>query len=254
MSFAEAGWAVTSGLALGIDASSHRGSLAAKGITIGVAGTGLHHIYPRSHRGLVDEIITASDKAHSLCQNFLLPVIAASSQFSAPQSAYQWSSCSLGVLVVEAALKSGSLLTVKHALEQGRDVFAVPGSIHNPLARGCHYLIRQGAGLVESARDVIEELSFFRSRAISDQIAANPAKIQPQFPSFFTQIHVRILELIEYEITPVNVIILRSGLTAGEVSSILLSLELNGYIQSVPGVIYPPLCDKSVRWAIDSYV
>jgi DNA processing protein len=234
----QAGLVITSGLALGIDGASHRGALAAQGVTIGVAGTGLHHSYPQANRKLVEEIVNHNG---AVISEFPLDTPPQARNF--PRRNRIISGLSAGLLVVEAALKSGSLITVKHALEQGREVFAIPGSIHNPLARGCHHLIRQGAKLVEMASDIVEELSFFSPKSSDNRSsvrasettlkakATSPPQLEltiaPQFQVF--------LEHIGYEITPIDMIIWRSGLTPGEVSSILLKLELQGYIESVTG-------------------
>jgi DNA processing protein len=224
-----AGYVITSGLALGVDGTCHRSAVRAGGITIGVCGTGLHHIYPRSHRTLVSDIIAQNG---AIISEFPLPYPPIAAHF--PRRNRIIGGLSVGVLVVEAALKSGSLITARHALEYGREVFAIPGSIHNPLTRGCHHLIRQGAKLVETAQDIIEELGAF---AIPDQNIVkglNTPSKKPEIPAL-SHPHRQVLVQIEYETTPTDVIVLRSGLTVGEVSSILLILELNGYIQSVPG-------------------
>lgn len=221
----EAGLTVTSGLALGIDGASHKGALTGKGCTIGVTGTGLNHVYPRSHKKLVEAIV---DNHGAVVSEFPLEAKACAWHF--PRRNRIIAALSLGILVVEAALKSGSLITAQHALEFNREVFAVPGSIYNPLTRGCHYLLRQGAKVVESVADIIEELGAYsaiqlpETQGLHGSLSEQPAKD-----------HRQILELIEYEITPMDVILLRSGLTAGKVSSILLILELDGYIQSVSG-------------------
>ena len=225
---AEAGFTVTSGLALGIDGASHRGALAANGITIGVAGTGLHHTYPPSHRSLVEEIIRQEGAVISE-----FPLSTPPKAMNFPRRNRIIGGLSLGVIVVEAALKSGSLITARHALEQGREVFAIPGSIHHPLARGCHHLIRQGAKLVETATDILDELG-----AHTATMLKRKKKTRVEGRANLTDLSAdcqHILDQIGYEITPMDMIILRSGLTAGGVSSILLTLELSGYIQSIPG-------------------
>lgn len=225
---AEEGFVISSGLALGIDGAAHRGALTAKGMTIGVAGTGLLHRYPRSHAKLMDEMI---EKKGAVISEFPLETPPKAMNF--PQRNRIIAGLSIGIVVVEAALKSGSLITARYAVENGRDVFAIPGSIHHPLARGCHYLIRQGAKLVEEAKDIIEELSHYKKflhppvRSSLTPIKTNLNDLSDQYSLIFDQ--------VKHEITPIDVIILRSGLTASEVSSILLTLELTGYIQSVPG-------------------
>lgn len=220
-SLAQAGCVITSGLAAGVDAAAHRGALAVGQITIGVAGTGLNHIYPRSHHALVEDIC----KKGAVISEFSLDTKPHAANF--PRRNRIIAGMSVGTLVVEAAVKSGSLITARHAIEHGRDVFAIPGSIHNPLARGCHHLIRQGAKLVETANDILEELGALTSAFIpQDEPQSAPALLLKES---------QLLEKIEYEITPIDMIILHSGLTAGEVSSILLSLELHGYVKSVPG-------------------
>lgn len=218
---AEAGFSITSGMAKGIDAAAHQGALRAKGKTIGVAGTGLFHFYPASNKTLIERI---SAEGGAVISEF--PLDASPQAYHFPRRNRIISGMSLGVLVVEAALKSGSLGTVRHALEQGREVFALPGSIHHPLARGCHFLIRQGAKLVEKVNDIIEEFSHFHVES-----TRNSTKIEQKI----TEKPHSLINYIGYEITSMDMIICRSGLTAGQVSSILSILELHGYIQCVVG-------------------
>jgi DNA processing protein len=143
----------------------------------------------------------------------------------------------MGTLVIEAALRSGSLISARFAGEQGREVFAIPGSIHNPLARGCHHLIRQGAKLVETAQDVIDELG-----ALADACTARPrpneAVEQPGHPRELAAEYTQLLDNIEFDSTSVDQLVTRSGLTPAEVSSMLLQLEMSGYIASSPGGLY----------------
>ena len=147
------GLVVTSGLALGVDAAAHRGALAAGGLTIAACATGLDRVYPARHRDLAHQIIEEG----LLVSEFPTGVTARAESF--PRRNRIISGLSLGVLVVEAANPSGSLVTARHAAEQGRELFAIPGSIHNPMARGCHRLIRDGAKLVETAADILEEIA-----------------------------------------------------------------------------------------------
>lgn len=223
---AKAGLGITSGLALGIDSASHRGALDADGMTIAVAGTGLDGIYPARNKHLAKQIAEHG----ALVSEFPIGTRPAAENF--PRRNRIISGLSLGTLVVEAAVKSGSLITARVASEQGREVFAIPGSIHNPLARGCHRLIRQGAKLVETAEDILEELGPLLKWEKTPPISEQPAveKIDED--------HKRVLKAIDYDPTPVDMIIKRSELSAQEVSSILLILELNGAISSEPGGYY----------------
>lgn len=226
--FAEAlvsvGYGVTSGLALGIDGAAHRGALQGRGVTIAVIGTGLKQTYPSAHRVLADEIVKAGG---AIVSEFPLTMTPQAANF--PRRNRVIAGLSLGVLVVEAVVKSGSLISARHALEQGREVFAIPGSINNPLARGCHHLIKQGAKLVETAEDIIEELGAISAVQQSQQGGANIHRHD------LNGEECKILTEVGYELTSRDEIILRSGLTAAEVSSILLALELQGLIQSVAG-------------------
>ncbi len=221
-SLTAAGLVITSGLALGIDAASHRGALVMTGKTIAVSGTGLQQIYPASHQKLGEEIIEKG----VLISEFPPHTPPIAKNF--PQRNRIISGLSLGVLVIEAALRSGSLITARFAIEQGRDVFAIPGSIHNPLARGCHALLRQGAKLVETAEDVLEELDAL-------QTVVKDAFLQTKQAAYLDVSCQQLLAHIGYEATAMDVIIIRSGLTAGEVSSMLLALELKGYVHVVLG-------------------
>lgn len=222
---ADHGLAITSGLALGVDGAAHKGALAAKAPTIAVMGTGLHHLYPASHRLLAEEILS---QGGALVSEFPLDSPPHPAHF--PRRNRIISGLSAGVLVVEAALKSGSLITAKYAVEQGREVFAIPGSIHQAMAKGCHHLIRQGAKLVEGADDILEELSVL-TQTIKSMNTEQAIDLEINLP----EKEKLLLAQVEYEMTPLDVIVLRSGLTLIEVSSILLALELQGYIHSIPG-------------------
>ena len=152
-SISNMGLAVTSGMALGVDGAAHKGALEGGGATIAVVGTGADVIYPARHRGLSTEILGRGVIVSEL------PLGTQPHPSNFPRRNRIISALSLGVLVVEASPKSGSLITAHYALDQGREVYAIPGSIHNPMARGCHQLLKQGAKLVESAEDIFEELS-----------------------------------------------------------------------------------------------
>ncbi|MFL6711483.1 MAG: DNA-processing protein DprA [Sulfurifustis sp.] len=219
---APAGLTITSGLALGIDGAAHRGALEAGGSTIAVAGTGLDRVYPARHRNLAHAIV-----AHgALVSEFPIGTPARAGNF--PVRNRIISGMSVGVLVVEAALKSGSLITARLAAEQGREVFALPGSIHSPLARGCHALIREGAKLVETAAHVLEELG-----PLGETVRAASALIDP--PSSLAPHETQLLGCLSDAPMHLDVLIERSGLTADIVSSILLQLELRGLVLAGPG-------------------
>ena len=223
----QSGLVVTSGLALGIDAASHRGALAASDKTIAVMGTGLKQIYPKTNFELAQQI----KRKGAIVSEFPAGMPAKAKYF--PLRNRLISGLSLGVLVVEAALKSGSLITARFAAEQGREVFAIPSSIHHPLGKGCHHLIRQGAKLVENVEDILVELNPLhgsiskKTRYFDTPSGNNIEDIDDKSQ--------QLLMRIGYEPTALDTIVVRSGLTSSEVSSMLLSLELKGYIDTVPG-------------------
>ena len=218
---ATCGLEVTSGLARGIDGAAHRGALAGGGNTIAVLGCAIDHIYPRQHRRLAEQMRVAG----ALVSEF--PFGAAPLPANFPRRNRIISGLTIGTLVVEAALRSGSLSTALHALEQGREVFAVPGSIHSPLTKGCHALIKQGAKLVEEVTDILEELPGLplRSRTTPLTAATDMANDhdEPGAPRF--------LRACGWDSFTAEDIVSRSGLTVQEVSSMLLKLELAGIIQ-----------------------
>lgn len=213
----QAGLVITSGLALGIDAAAHEGVLSNSGETIAVLGTGPDILYPRRHANLAKKILEKG----CIVTEFPTGVTPIASNF--PRRNRIISGLSLGVLVIEAAYASGSLVTAKYALEQNREIFAIPGSIHNPLSRGCHLLIKQGAKLVETVEDLLEELHGVHSKHSPTK---QPKKTE-NIPDFLSH--------LGFETTSIDLLISRSGLTAEEVSSILLVLELDGFIKNVPG-------------------
>ncbi len=219
---AQAGLTITSGLALGIDAASHQASYDQLGKTIAVLGTGPDRIYPSAHKSLANQILAYEG---ALISEFPTGVKALPENF--PRRNRLISGLSQGTVVIEAALRSGSLITARLAAEQGRDVFAIPGSIHNPLARGCHFLIKQGAKLVETAQDILEELEPLLACAAAETPVASPA------------IHLNLdencqllIKNLDFTPTPIDILIARTGFTAEVVSSMLLVLELQGLVES----------------------
>jgi DNA processing protein len=225
------GICVTSGLATGIDGASHQGALKGGGHTIAVTGTGLDRVYPARHRDLAHEICEQG----AMVSEFPLGTPVLPSNF--PRRNRIISGLSLGTLVVEAALKSGSLITARLAAEQGREVFAIPGSIHNPLARGCHRLIRQGAKLVEAAADILEELApLISTPPHRTEEPESPGSTLPaSAPDPEYQL---LLKNLDYDPVSIDTLIERTGLGANEVSSMLLLLELEGHVSSVAGGRY----------------
>jgi DNA processing protein len=223
------GLTICSGLALGIDYHSHLGALKANCPTVAVLGNGLSGIYPARHKKIASQIIEDG----LLLSEYPPDTKPAPGNF--PQRNRIISGMSTGVLVVEAAKKSGSLITANYALEQGRDVFAIPGSIHNPLARGTHSLIKQGAKLVETVHDIIDELAPMASLVLNKSISTDTKQqeyenLEPDYK--------RLLENMAYEIVTVDNLVKLSGLTAEVVSSMLLILELQGMIESQQGGQY----------------
>ena len=224
---AESGFGITSGLARGIDAACHRGALASSGLTVAVCGTGLDDVYPRSHIALATEVAERG----ALVSEFSTQTLPHKGNF--PQRNRIISGLSVGVLVVEAAYRSGSLITARYAGEQGREIFAVPGSIHNPMARGCHRLIRDGARLVESGSDILEELGHLTRTALDDNDSSKPARSDSG--AALSDDHYILLHSLGYEPSTIDQLCSRTGLTADAVSSMLLILELQGHVLVTDG-------------------
>ena len=214
----EAGLTVVSGLALGIDAAAHRGGLAGPAGSLAVLGTGADIVYPARNRALAHELAARG----ALLSEFPLGTRPLAGNF--PRRNRLISGLALGCLVVEAAADSGSLITARLAAEQGREVFAIPGSIHSPLSKGCHALIKQGAKLVESAGDILEELRFPAPPAPA---ANSSAVIDP--------LARRVLDALGHDPCDRDALAERCGLPASEIAALLTQLELDGAIALLPG-------------------
>ena len=216
---------IVSGLALGIDTAAHEGALAG-GSSVAVVGTGLDRVYPARNRDLAHRLA-----AHgAIVSEFALGTPPRPGQF--PRRNRIISGLSLGVLVVEAALDSGSLITARLAAEQGREVFALPGSIHSPLSKGCHRLIREGAKLVDCVEDILEELRWQWHAALPSPDPASRAG-QAAVDA--------LLELMGPDPVALDTLVNLSGLTVDTLSAMLLSLELEGRIATLPGGRYQRL-------------
>ena len=223
------GFCIVSGLAEGIDTAAHRGALDAGAATVAFLGHGIDRVYPASNRDLAHEIA-----AHgALVSEFPLGTHPGRENF--PQRNRLISGMSLGTLVVEAARRSGSLITARFAGEQGREVFALPGSIHNPLARGCHQLIRQGAKLVETADDIVAELAPLASHLLQNSLEStaneSPANTDDEE-------YVQLKKYLSHDPIGVDELVNNSGLTIEQVSSMLLILELEGVVEPLSGGRY----------------
>ncbi|SFC50252.1 DNA-processing protein DprA [Pseudoalteromonas denitrificans] len=212
----EKGLTITSGLALGIDGAAHKGALAFKGNTIAVLGTGVDLVYPKRHQLLFDQIVLKG----LIVSEFLPGTKPQASNF--PRRNRIISGLSLGVVVVEAEIKSGSLITTKYALEQNREVFAVPGSILSSLSQGCHFLIKQGAKLIENVDDILEEVSFFPKSCLYTNREQEENKDDDP-----------ILAQLGFEVTPVDIIAQRVKLPIEQILPRLLDLELEDKIERV---------------------
>lgn len=224
------GFTVTSGLAAGIDGAAHRGALDAGGQTVAVFGCGIERTYPKRHQKLAEKIVQRG----ALISEF--PIGSPPRPYHFPRRNRIISGLSCGTLVIEAAARSGSISTAMHALEQGREVFAVPGSIRNPMAAGCHRLLKQGATLVDEIEDVVVQLPFALKPVRKPKMGGSPAPSR-EFESM-TKEEQRLLDACGYDAATFDDIVRRSGLTATEVSSILSALEVRGVVRSVAGNAY----------------
>jgi DNA processing protein len=215
---ADAGLTIVSGLALGADTAAHRGGLAGAASSIAVLGTGADVVYPARNRALAHELAARG----ALISEFALATRALAGNF--PRRNRLISGLALGCLVVEAAADSGSLITARLAAEQGREVFAIPGSIHSPLAKGCHALIKQGAKLVESARDILEELNL-----------PAPAPLQPAPADAADALERRVLDAIGDDTCDPDTLAARARLRPAALAALLTRLELYGRVAVLPG-------------------
>ena len=215
---------VTSGMALGIDAASHKGALTSEAGTIAVTATGLDRVYPARHKSLAHQIAENG----ALVSEFPLGTPPRTENF--PRRNRIISGMAAATLVVEAAIKSGSLITARYAMEQGREVFAIPGSINNPLSKGCHELIKNGAKLVETAEDIISEIGSLFSVTDKKSIKKPELNLDQEYND--------LLECIGYEPTSVDLLVEKTGLTPDAICSMLLILEMEGHVESGAGGIY----------------
>ncbi|GAA6136096.1 DNA-processing protein DprA [Oceaniserpentilla sp. 4NH20-0058] len=226
---ATAGLVITSGLAKGVDALAHQGALDAQGATIAVLGTGIDKIYPKSHARLAEDIAQNG----ALVSEFPLGAPAMKGHF--PRRNRIVSGMSLGVLVIEATLKSGSLITARQALEQNREVMAVPGAIHNPQKAGCHYLIRQGARLIETSEQVLEELN----PMVSHDGGSKGSKSIEQFNSVQSNLQgdqLKVFNALDYDGLDMDSLVSKTQLNVSELSMVLMEMELAGLLNQEQGM------------------
>ena len=233
----ERGLTIVSGLATGIDGASHRGGLQGCGSTVAVLGSGPDVLFPRSHERLAAEIIAKGLIVSEYPPG--TPPLAA----HFPQRNRIIAGMSVGTLVVEAARRSGSLITARLAGNYGREVFAIPGSIHNPMARGCHRLIRDGAKLVEEAADVLVELPPLLQLTVA---TADPPNETPacEAPLASQPGYVELLAALGFDPSGISDLARRTGLTTAELSSMLLLLEMEGLVEALPGGRYSRLSKR----------
>ncbi|RZI43968.1 DNA-protecting protein DprA [Herbaspirillum sp. HC18] len=216
----KAGLTIVSGLALGIDTAAHKGGLRGEGSTVAVIGTGADIVYPARNRGLAHQIAEAG----CIVSEYPLGMPAIAANF--PRRNRIISGLAQGVLVVEAAAQSGSLITARMAGDQGRDVFAIPGSIHSPLSKGCHLLIKQGAKLVESAQDVLEEIRHVKTSSIAPATTTRVEKRSGQS---------HILDAMGYDPVAPDLLAERCEMDIGALNAAMLTLELEGVVELLPG-------------------
>lgn len=249
---AQTGLCITSGLALGVDGAAHQGAIDGNGPTIAVIATGIDRVYPAKHRDLAHKIVETG----AIISEFPVGTHPDSRHF--PRRNRIISAMSYGVLVVEAALKSGSLITARLAMEQNREVFAIPGSIHNPLAKGCHQLIRQGAKLVETAEDILEEMAGLidlndhektkaeidvsvpkKSNDETAQLSSdNESEQSQEMESVLDKDHSKLLNAMGFDPISIDQLVVATGFDAASIAAMLLILELQNYVTSNGGGTY----------------
>ena len=223
----QSGLTVTSGLARGIDGACHQGAIEGVAGTVAVVANGLHQIYPASHQALAKKI-----SEHG-CIISEMPIGTAPHKGLFPRRNRIISGLSIGTLVVEAAKNSGSLITAHHAMEQSREVFAIPGSIHNPLARGCHSLIKQGAKLVETADDILEELLPLVNLSASSHTSGLKSAEPPQ--TELDSGYQKLLDCMEFDPISIDELVAKCEFNAADIASMILILELQGLVTSANG-------------------
>ena len=231
-SFGGAGWCVVSGMALGVDGAAHDGALMGGGHTVAVVGTGLDRVYPKKHLALAHRIAERG----LIVSEFPLGTPPLTSNF--PRRNRLISGLSHGTLVIEAALQSGSLITARLAAEQGKEVFAIPGSIHSPQSRGCHLLIKQGAKLVESAQDVLEELPLPLSFATAEVAGAPTVDAMTITETRQDKEENPLLTALGFDATSLDALQARTGWPTAQLQAQLLALELNGQVARLPGGLF----------------
>ncbi len=240
------GWVITSGLAAGIDSAAHQAAINENGQTVAVMGTGINQIYPAHNQALAKSII----KNGAVVSEF--PINTPPNAHNFPRRNRIIAGLSLGTLVIEAAKKSGTLITARQAMEQGRPVMAIPGSIHNPLVKGCHLLIKQGAKLVESATDIEEELTpsiTMLSNQIQQQLDQSSSikktvtveKSNQNHTSGLSSTEQQVIDTMGFDPITFDDLVHETSLNSADLSAVMLALELSNWVEVLPGTRYQRL-------------
>lgn len=224
----ECGWTITSGLALGIDGFSHQGAVLGGFTTIAVLGTAIDKMYPRRHIKLAEQIL----QNNGVIISEFAPNTPGRPEYF-PRRNRIISGLSVGTLIVEAAIRSGSLITARCALEQNREVFALPGNIHNPMSAGCHHLIQEGAKLVTCVEDINVEFQHLILPALCEKVGEKEDKLEKNMSQSLASD--KLLDSVDFEVTPLDIVAQRSGIEVADVMSQLLEYELRGLVTAVPG-------------------